>query len=591
MIRRPPRSTLSSSSAASDVYKRQAEQRKAAVMSKMSRQRAAFKGNSTAQSQESRVRGAEAESDHLHEVVTCVLCQEELEGEGEQSWGFCGMLEMIEQDEAPRLHSLLCGHALHATCLESFQANIRARHMNSFHPYAGEYSCPMCRRLCNTLLPAYPIPDTNLQPTTAITQFEPWRSQLQTWCMEGESVCILADPVVDFCTEHWQRCLAQVPEWSELQAWDALVAQPALAVQHFHRSAVVEGTDRAWHCSASQNQSLRMLLAAAAQAGCRAEWKQRVQQFFRGESGMCDGTQLVVALWVEQAELNTSPLNFCFCCRLVLPLVMLQAAVQIATSGTAVSDVPARAFTETLEGITDRTVLTDPCQSRDFMSEVALRCLPFIRCCIALHAALLQTTTPAPHPCFNLETSAIAESDTLLQMLGSSWELAVQDLELLPRLDSVRPLEITEPARLIELPSEFTQLFLQYNESTCLQCGSIPEEPALCLVTGSVLCCGACTSSPDQGPLTRYAAESGGVGLFLLLRVCTVLVVLPGKRCATWGSLYLDAHGEEDPCLRRGKRVTLSSARLQSLTRVWARRGWFHDSHTLGHMSKMTSVY
>ena len=71
---------------------------------------------------------------------------------------------------------------------------------------------------------------------------------------------------------------------------------------------------------------------------------------------------------------------------------------------------------------------------------------------------------------------------------------------------------------------------------------------------------GACGEAPHHA---RVCGD--GLGVFLLLRK-TVVLFLRGERCATWHSPYLDAHGEEDENLRRGKPLYLSRERVEALT-------------------------
>lgn len=105
------------------------------------------------------------------------------------------------------------------------------------------------------------------------------------------------------------------------------------------------------------------------------------------------------------------------------------------------------------------------------------------------------------------------------------------------------------------------------------------------------------------------------MGVFLLLRVCMVMLLSHENRCI-WNSLYLDgekkyvpavafcfcniftlisyilyflllvyvrlyvcvAHGEEDFCLRRGKPLFLSTSRLKQLHKMWAQNSQIHES-------------
>ena len=68
------------------------------------------------------------------------------------------------------------------------------------------------------------------------------------------------------------------------------------------------------------------------------------------------------------------------------------------------------------------------------------------------------------------------------------------------------------------------------------------------------------------------AACGGGACLFFLVHQGVVLLV-DGGRAAYHGSIYLDAHGEEDRGLRRGKPLYLNAARIAELAALWRAHG------------------
>ena len=54
---------------------------------------------------------------------------------------------------------------------------------------------------------------------------------------------------------------------------------------------------------------------------------------------------------------------------------------------------------------------------------------------------------------------------------------------------------------------------------------------------------------------------------YLLLRASTTVLVHASGRRAMWKALYVDANGEADPHLQRGKMLYLSEARLRAACR------------------------
>jgi hypothetical protein len=163
--------------------------------------------------------------------------------------------------------------------------------------------------------------------------------------------------------------------------------------------------------------------------------------------------------------------------------------------------------------------------------------------------------------------------------------------------------------RLVPLPHRFDDLLAGVSGVQCGRCGRLPEEPALCLACGALVCAGGapadqagcgCKQLPTDmrayaadalacapaaldarlrgtvGECTAHAGEcGGGVGVFLLLgkNKSSAVLLATGGQAAYYGSPYVDAHGEEDVNLRRGKPLTLCPRRYAALTALWATGG------------------
>ncbi|RLN98373.1 hypothetical protein BBJ28_00019931, partial [Nothophytophthora sp. Chile5] len=99
---------------------------------------------------------------------------------------------------------------------------------------------------------------------------------------------------------------------------------------------------------------------------------------------------------------------------------------------------------------------------------------------------------------------------------------------------------------LVPLPRVYMDLFIRYNEKpagVCRRCAQVPQHPGLCLFCGEVLCCfSACCEAKEGGGVgecSQHAQRCGlGLGAFLLLRACTVILFLGNERRCVWGSLY-----------------------------------------------------
>lgn len=144
--------------------------------------------------------------------------------------------------------------------------------------------------------------------------------------------------------------------------------------------------------------------------------------------------------------------------------------------------------------------------------------------------------------------------------------------------------EVPRKPQLIDLPIQYDELYSALSGRTCDRCGRTPSDPGVCLVCGEFLCCGdsCCTRAfiahgPPVGECTRHAAEcGGGVGIVLLLDQCRVAII-GGSMAAHFPSPYVDAHGEEDVGLQRGRPLRLDMARYRHLEALWLQHRLFSE--------------
>uniref|UniRef100_A0A7S0IVX6 E3 ubiquitin-protein ligase n=1 Tax=Calcidiscus leptoporus TaxID=127549 RepID=A0A7S0IVX6_9EUKA len=161
--------------------------------------------------------------------------------------------------------------------------------------------------------------------------------------------------------------------------------------------------------------------------------------------------------------------------------------------------------------------------------------------------------------------------------VGQAAQAAVAQVAAVPQLSRppLSPLSLMQSggvARLLPLPARFTDLFPV--RATCRRTGCSPDEPALCMLCGRLLCAGsACCKVNGVGALTQHAAVCGrGTGLFFLLYKCST-VLIRGLHAAYAFSVYVDEHGEEDSGLRRGLPLMVDSKRVAQLEHLWASHG------------------
>ncbi|CAA2964318.1 E3 ubiquitin- ligase PRT6-like isoform X1 [Olea europaea subsp. europaea] len=133
------------------------------------------------------------------------------------------------------------------------------------------------------------------------------------------------------------------------------------------------------------------------------------------------------------------------------------------------------------------------------------------------------------------------------------------------------------PFKLMLLPHLYQDLLQRYIKKRCPDCGDVQEEPALCLLCGKLCsanwknCCSCQTHAKSCG---------AGIGVFLLIRRTTILLQRSARQ-SPWPSPYLDAFGEEDVEMRRGKPLYLNEERYAALTHMVASHGLDRSSKVL----------
>ncbi|XP_075927773.1 E3 ubiquitin-protein ligase UBR3 isoform X3 [Petromyzon marinus] len=160
------------------------------------------------------------------------------------------------------------------------------------------------------------------------------------------------------------------------------------------------------------------------------------------------------------------------------------------------------------------------------------------------------------------------------ELSGITCRSPADGLALLRRVDAW-----AQP-RLLQLPRGYSCLFQHYHGRACTTCGKPPKDPALCLVCGAFLCLkGICCKQQNCYECVQHSQVCGaGTAVFLLVHA-SVVIVVRGPQFCLWGSVYLDAHGEEDRDLRRGKPLFLCDERYRVLEHQWV-------SHAFDHMNK-----
>ncbi|XP_027071493.2 E3 ubiquitin-protein ligase PRT6 isoform X1 [Coffea arabica] len=136
------------------------------------------------------------------------------------------------------------------------------------------------------------------------------------------------------------------------------------------------------------------------------------------------------------------------------------------------------------------------------------------------------------------------------------------------------------PFSLMVLPYLYQDLLERYIKQHCPDCGAALEEPALCLLCGKLCSPNWKPCCRESGCQTHAMGCGAGTGVFLLIRKTSILLQRSARQ-APWPSPYLDAFGEEDKEMHRGKPLYLSEERYAALTHMVASHGLDRSSKVL----------
>uniref|UniRef100_A0A8C8BDV7 E3 ubiquitin-protein ligase n=1 Tax=Otus sunia TaxID=257818 RepID=A0A8C8BDV7_9STRI len=133
-----------------------------------------------------------------------------------------------------------------------------------------------------------------------------------------------------------------------------------------------------------------------------------------------------------------------------------------------------------------------------------------------------------------------------------------------------------ESNKLIDLPDDYSCLINQASNFSCPKSGGDKSRaPTLCLVCGTMLCsqsycCQTELEGEDVGACTAHTYTCGsGVGIFLRVRECQVLFLAGKTKGCFYPPPYLDDYGETDQGLRRGNPLHLCKERFKKIQKLW----------------------
>uniref|UniRef100_A0A8C0KC20 E3 ubiquitin-protein ligase n=1 Tax=Canis lupus dingo TaxID=286419 RepID=A0A8C0KC20_CANLU len=197
--------------------------------------------------------------------------------------------------------------------------------------------------------------------------------------------------------------------------------------------------------------------------------------------------------------------------------------------------------------------------------------MPFLKCCALFFHYLNGVPSPP-----ELQVSGTSHFEHLCNYLSLPNNLIClfqENNEITKLLIESYP---RESNKLIDLPEDYSSLINQASNFSCPKSGGDKSRaPTLCLVCGTLLCsqsycCQTELEGEDVGACTAHTYSCGsGVGIFLRVRECQVLFLAGKTKGCFYSPPYLDDYGETDQGLRRGNPLHLCKERFKKIQKLW----------------------
>uniref|UniRef100_A0AAR2KYN6 E3 ubiquitin-protein ligase n=1 Tax=Pygocentrus nattereri TaxID=42514 RepID=A0AAR2KYN6_PYGNA len=557
------------------------------------------------------------------QVVTCILCQEEQEirpdGRAMVLAAFVQRSTVMSKNRRrpphnpesydplfmhPDLsfgtHTGSCGHIMHSHCWQRYFEAVQAKEQRrqqrlrvhtSYDVENGEFLCPLCECLSNTVIPLLPLTKTSCRYFSEQPGLSLWLNTTSQQIKALHSAQRKAKPtsknpysssikemLTTFGTATYKVGLKVHPNEQDPRVPIMCWGSCAYTIQSIERLLVDEEKPLFGSLPCRQDDCLRSL-ARFGSACWSVSSLSTVQSHFvrllsalvpdpQVENSPCivdvDMFHLLVSLVLSYPALHcqdSSGLSVDAAQLHLLHLVTVAHVVQIL-----LSSVPE------LSSGNATILLHKACFSlREVSSGWHLwRCvktgiLPFLRGAALFFHHL--NGVPAPP---ELQGNLIFFCHMLAEWC--SHPVVHQCLQTPKTLISYP----RESNRLIELPEDYSALINQASSFTCPKSGGDKSRaPTLCLVCGTMLCsqsycCQTELEGEDVGACTAHTFACGaGVGIFLRVRESQVLFLAGKTKGCFYAPPYLDDYGETDQGLRRGNPLHLCRERYRKIQKLW----------------------
>uniref|UniRef100_A0A673KHP2 E3 ubiquitin-protein ligase n=1 Tax=Sinocyclocheilus rhinocerous TaxID=307959 RepID=A0A673KHP2_9TELE len=533
-------------------------------------------------------------------------------------------------DLAVGTHTGSCGHVMHATCWQKYFEAVQNTTRNRLHADLiidlenGEFMCPLCKSLCNTVIPLIPVFTlgkvksnfcfVSLSVREAMVLFDEsqadFRSILSFGVQEPKfsrsitemlGVCATTVHRVGLQTAPNDLCpYVPVMSWNTcaytIQAIESMLQEEGKALFGSLQNRQLSGLKALVQFSASQRLKSKQAVIQKHFADMLAvlvpvptvENAPSILEvdFFHLLVGL---VLSIPALYQEEAvDLQPSAVSTAFNHLYLLHLVTMGHMLQIllASHGKHTGD-EAQAAAELFSIVLRAGV------SGFSVESVKRGVLPFLRCAALFFNCLtgvpppeeLSGTAESPESQLPLLCSYLSLPSNLFQLFQEHRDVVTTlikrwcgDTAISKALKGEMQI-IRYPRkrnRLINLPEDYSVLLNQASHFKCPNSSDDERKhPTLCLLCGVMLCaqspcCQQQLNGEEVGACTAHATICGaGVGMFLRVRECEIILMASKTRGSPYPAPYLDDYGETDPQLGRGNPLHLCPERYRKLLHMW----------------------
>uniref|UniRef100_A0A8D2J7Y9 E3 ubiquitin-protein ligase n=1 Tax=Varanus komodoensis TaxID=61221 RepID=A0A8D2J7Y9_VARKO len=566
------------------------------------------------------------------EMLTCILCQEEQEARLEHAamvLSACvqkstaltqhrGKILELSGDKIDPLfmnpdlscgtHTGSCGHVMHASCwqkyFEAIQLNSRQHHHveQVFDLENGEYLCPLCKSLCNTVIPIIPLQTHKINSEDAdmvaqLLSLKKWieiviarisgfnKKNIEGLVKYSNSI---KEMVVLFATAIYRIGLKVAPSETDpripMMTWSTC----AFTIQCLENLLEDERKPLFGSLQNRQHSGLKALVQFAAAQRTTLPQSLIQQHLVRLLGVLLPSLKvedtpslldvdlfhcLVGAIlsfpslyWEDPVDLQPSSISSACNHLYLFHLVTMAHITQIILTTTIQSDCEEAHAADSF------------CKDQRVPGWYLWDCIkrgitPYLRCA-ALFFHYLVGVPPPEELTLDYQFKALCDYLSLPTNLFLLFQEYWDTIE--PFLQRYYLFYPRKKNKLVELPEDYSCLLNQASQFRCPRSSDDEtKHPVLCLFCGAMLCsqntcCQELMNGEEVGACASHAIHCGaGVCIFLKIRDCKVVLIGGKIRGAFYPAPYLDEYGETDPDLVRGNPLHLCHERYWKLHLLW----------------------